>query len=72
MVESYMAAASKTTINGKEITPNLNALMKEKDGYVNLSMTSNRGSGVSSDAQISYFTGLLPIKNEIAVTRIIK
>ena len=72
MVESYMAAASKTKINGKEVMPNINFLMRENNCYVNLSVTSNRGSGVSSDAQISYFTGLLPLKNEIAVTSIIK
>lgn len=72
MVESYMAAASKTKINGIEIMPNINSLMREKNSYANLSVTSNRGSGVSSDAQISYFTGLLPLKNEIAVTSIIK
>ena len=72
MVESYMAAASKTKINGIEITPNINSLMREKNCYANLSVTSNRGSGVSSDAQISYFTGLLPLKNEIAVTSIRK
>ena len=72
MVESYMAAASKTKINGKEVMPNINSLMRENNCYVNLSETSNRGSGVSSDAQISYFTGLLPLKNEIAVTSIIK
>ena len=72
MVESYMAAASKTKINGKEVMPNINSLMRENNCYVNLSVTSNRGSGVSSDAQISYFTGLLPLKNEIAVTSIIK
>ena len=72
MVESYMAAASKTKINGKEVMPNLNSLMRENHCYVTLSVTSNRGSGVSSDAQISYFTGLLPLKNEIAVTSIIK
>ena len=72
MVESYMAAASKTKINGKEVMPNINSLMRENNCYVNLSVTSNRGSGVSSDAQISYFTGLLPLKNENAVTSIIK
>ena len=72
MVESYMAVASKTKINGKEVMPNINSLMRENNCYVNLSVTSNRGSGVSSDAQISYFTGLLPLKNEIAVTSIIK
>ena len=72
MVESYVAAASKTKINGKEVMPNINSLMRENNCYVNLSVTSNRGSGVSSDAQISYFTGLLPLKNEIAVTSIIK
>lgn len=72
MVESYMAAASKTKINGKEVMSNINSLMRENNCYVNLSVTSNRGSGVSSDAQISYFTGLLPLKNEIAVTSIIK
>ena len=57
MVESYLSVASQMKIDGKEVTPCLNELMRDPRNYHNLNVTSNRGGGESSDAQISYFTG---------------
>jgi len=72
MVESYLSVASQMKIDGKEVTPCLNELMSDPRNYHNLNVTSNRGGGESSDAQISYFTGLLPLQSEMSVQRIIK
>lgn len=72
VVESYMSVASQIEINGKEVTPNINSLAREADNYSNYEVISNRGSGVSSDAQVSYFTGLLPLKSEVSVLHIVK
>ena len=72
IVESYMSVASRTKVGGKEITPYLNSLMRDKGNYANTTVTSNRECGESSDAQVSYFTGLIPLKSEMSVLHIIK
>ena len=72
VVESYISEASKVVVNGKEITPNINKLMKGKDTYSNLKMTSQRRSGESSDAQVSYFTGLIPLPSELSISYVLR
>lgn len=70
LVESYISEASMLEVDGEEITPNLNKMMREKGVYSNLKVVSNKGAGESSDAQISYFTGLVPLKSDISVWHI--
>lgn len=72
IVESYMSVASTIQVNGKYITPNLNALMNDPETYSNLTVCSNKGPGESSDAQISYFTGLIPLKSEMSILHVIR
>lgn len=72
LVESYISVASKVTIDGKEITPNINGLIKEEGTYANLKMSSQRGAGESSDAQVSYFTGLIPLPSELSISYVIR
>ncbi len=72
LVESYISEASKIKIGNKDVTPNINKLMKQEGVYSNLEMASQRGIGESSDAQISYFTGLIPLQSELSILYILK
>ena len=67
IVESYMAVTSDLTVNGKEITPFLNSLKRDSTVYYNGHLRSNITIGESSDGQLIYMTGLLPMKSEITV-----
>ena len=67
VVESYMAVTSDLKVNGKEITPFLNRLKRDSSVYYNGHVRSNITIGESSDGQLIYMTGLLPMKTEITV-----
>lgn len=67
IVESYNSLATESFINGSPITPNLHAIKSDSDVYYNPLVKSNRGKGASSDAQVSYFTGLLPLQSELSI-----
>ena len=67
IVESYLAVTSDLVVDGKEITPFLNQLKREKDVYYNGHVRPNVNLGESSDGQFIYMTGLLPLKSEITV-----
>ena len=69
LVESYMSALLDLTIDGKEITPNLNRLKQDSTIYYNGHMHSNVSVGRSSDGQLIYMCGLLPLHSEITVSR---
>ena len=72
IVESYLSASSDLKIGEYEITPNLNAL-KHTDGvYFNGNMRQNIAKGESSDGQFIAMTGLLPLKNDLTVVKILK
>lgn len=72
LVESYLSLATKVQVDGYEITPNINRLLSEQRCYSNFAMTTNRGAGESSDAQISYLTGLVPLKSEPSINYILR
>ena len=72
LIESWLSICSNMKINGVEVTPNINKLLKENSTYYNGNVISNRGNGTSSDAQISYFTGNLPQKHETSFSHILK
>lgn len=67
IVESYMAVTSDLTVDGKEITPFLNRLKRDSTVYYNGHVRPNVTIGESSDGQLIYMTGLLPMKSEITV-----
>lgn len=72
LVESYISAASKVAVGGKEITPHLNNLMRDRNTYTNMRMMSQRGAGESSDAQVSYLTGMLPLSSDLSISYIVR
>lgn len=69
LVESYLSVSSDLVVDGKEITPNLNRLKHDSNVYYNGHMQPNVAIGESSDGQLIYMAGLLPLHSEITVTK---
>jgi len=69
LVESYMTSLIDQIIDGKEITPNLNKLKRDSTIYYNGNMRPNVSIGRSSDGQLIYMCGLLPLRSEITVSK---
>ena len=67
IAESYLSVLSDLIIDGKEITPNLNALKRDSNVYYNGHVQPNARIGRSSDGQMIYMTGLLPLRSEVTV-----
>lgn len=70
IVESYMSFTSDLKVNGKEITPFLNSLKKRTNVYYNGNMKENVTIGESSDGQFIYMTGILPLQNDVTVSKV--
>ena len=69
LVESYLSVTSDLFVDGKEITPNLNRLKHDSTVYYNGHMHPNVSIGESSDGQLIYMAGLLPLHSEITVSK---
>ncbi len=69
LVESYLSVSSDFIIKVQEITPNLNRLRHDKSVYYNGHMHPNVSIGESSDGQLIYMGGLLPLRSDITVTK---
>lgn len=69
LIESYLACTSDLVVDGKEITPNLNRLKHDSATYYNGHVKPNVSIGESSDGQLIYMTGLLPLHSEITVSK---
>ena len=70
IVESYLSVVSDLKVNGKEVTPYLNSLKQLQEGYFNGQMKSCTAIGESSDAQVIYFAGLIPLSKDMAISYI--
>lgn len=66
IVESLLAYPTNRSVNGIEITPILNQLVRE-GAYYNATMESQIQLGESSDGQLIYMTGLLPKEKQITI-----
>ena len=69
LVESYLSVSSDLVVDGHEITPNLNRLKHDSTVFYNGHMRPNVAIGESSDGQLIYMAGLLPLHSEITVTQ---
>jgi lipoteichoic acid synthase len=69
LVESYLAVTSDLFVDGQEITPHLNQLKRDSNVYYNGHMQPNVSIGESSDGQLIYMSGLLPLHSEITVSK---
>ena len=67
IAESYLSVLSDLKIDGKEITPYLNALKRDSNVYYNGHVQPNAKIGRSSDGQLIYMTGILPLRTEVTV-----
>ena len=67
LVESYLSVTSDLVVDGQEITPYLNKLKRDSNVYFNPHMRPNVSIGESSDGQLIYMAGLLPLHAEITV-----
>ena len=72
IVESYISVLSDKKIGGREITPFLNSLKRDTSCYYNGKMRENITMGKSSDGQLIYMTGLLPLRSMITVSKACK
>lgn len=68
IVESYMSFVSDMKVDGKEVTPFLNALKCDTANYYNGQMHENVTIGESSDGQFVYMTGILPLRSLITIS----
>lgn len=69
LVESYLSVTSDLIVDGQEITPNLNKLKRDSNVYFNSHMIPNVSIGESSDGQLIYMAGLMPLHSEITVSK---
>ena len=69
IVESLNSWVIGTSFDGKEITPTLNNLCRQSGSIVGLKMIPQAKGGRSSDGQMIYNIGLLPIKDGAAAVR---
>lgn len=69
LVESYLSVTSDLVVDGQEITPNLNKLKRDSNVYFNSHMMPNVSIGESSDGQMIYMAGLMPLHSEITVSK---
>ena len=69
LVESSMSFTSDMIVDGKEVTPFLNALKHDSTVYYNGKMHENVTVGESSDGQFIYMTGLLPLRSIVTVSQ---
>ena len=69
LVESYLSVSSDLVVDGQEITPNLNRLKHDSTVYYNGHMQPNVALGESSDGQLIYMAGLLPLHTEITAAK---
>lgn len=68
LAESYLSVLSDLWVDGQEITPYLNALKRDSNVYYNGHVQPNAKIGKSSDGQLIYMTGLLPLRSEVTVS----
>ena len=71
IVESYLSVVSDLKVNGKEVTPYLNAI-KHQGAYYNGRVTPCITTGESSDAQVMYFAGMIPLSKDMAIMSVIR
>lgn len=69
LVESYLSVTSDLVVDAQEITPNLNKLKRDSNVYFNGHMMPNVSIGESSDGQLIYMAGLMPLHSEITVNK---
>ena len=67
LLESFLSAPIELVVDGKEITPYLNSLVKDSTVFYNGKMKANIACGESGDGQFIYMNGMLPLRYKMTV-----
>ena len=67
VLESFLSAPIGLEVDGKEITPFMNSLMRDSTVYYNSHVIPNITIGESGDGQFIFMTGLLPLRDKLTV-----
>ena len=67
VLESFLSNPIGLTVEGKEITPYLNSLVKNDSVYYNAHVRPNITMGESGDGQFILMTGILPLRDKLTV-----
>ena len=67
VLESFLSMPIDLKVDGKEITPFLNALKNDTTVYYNGHVTPNITMGESGDGQFVFMTGILPLRDRLTV-----
>ena len=67
VLESYLSNPIGLIVEGKEITPYLNTLVKNDSVYYNAHVRPNITIGESGDGQFILMTGILPLRDKLTV-----
>jgi lipoteichoic acid synthase len=67
VLESFLSNPIGMTVEGKEITPYLNTLIKNDSVYYNARVKPNITIGESGDGQFILMTGILPLRGKLTV-----
>ena len=67
LLESFLSSPIDLKVDGKEITPFLNAVKRDSDTYYNGHVAPNITMGESGDGQFIIMTGLLPLRDKLTV-----
>ena len=67
LLESFLSAPIGLEVDGKEITPFLNSLMRDSTVFYNGKMKANIACGESGDGQFIYMNGILPLRYKMTV-----
>ena len=67
VLESFLSNPIGLTVEGKEITPYLNTLVKNDSVYYNAHVRPNITMGESGDGQFILMTGILPLRDKLTV-----
>ena len=67
VLESFLSNPIGLTVEGKEITPYLNTLVKDDSVYYNAHVKPNITIGESGDGQFILMTGILPLRDKLTI-----
>lgn len=67
VLESFLSSPISLIVDGKEITPFMNSLIKNDSVYYNGHVAPNITMGESGDGQFIYMTGILPLRDKLTV-----
>lgn len=67
ILESFLSSPIDLRVDGKEITPFMNALKRDSNTYYNGHVIPNITMGESGDGQFIYMTGILPLRDKLTV-----